>query len=73
LFRLVQAAARDALANEASQWMQSAFRAALPAFPEPAFDTWATCERLISHVRTAASQITADSPELAYLLAVAGI
>jgi hypothetical protein len=53
--------------------MQSAFRAALPAFPEPAFDTWATCERLISHVRTAASQITADSPELAYLLAVAGI
>jgi hypothetical protein len=51
--------------------MQSAFRAALPAFPEPAFDTWATCERLISS--TAASQITADSPELAYLLAVAGI
>src|SRR5262249_14150957 len=66
--RLVQATARDALANKASQWALSALRAAFAAFPAPAFDTWPACERLASHVRAMASQVTADSPELAWLL-----
>src|SRR5262249_4235530 len=66
--RLVQAAARDALANEASQWAQSALLAAFAAFTEPKFDTWPACERLASHVRAVASQVTADSPKLAWLL-----
>jgi hypothetical protein len=47
--RLVQAAARDALANEASQWAQSALLAAFAAFPEPKFDTWPACERLVNY------------------------
>ena len=70
--RLVQAAARDALANEVSQWAQSALLAARAAFPEPKFDTWPVCERLVSHVRAVTSQVTADSRELAWLLTAAG-
>ena len=70
--RLVQAAARDALANEASQWAQSALLAVVAAFPEPQFDTWPLCELFISHVRAVASQVTADSGELAWLLTAAG-
>jgi tetratricopeptide (TPR) repeat protein len=69
--RLVQAAARDALANEAAQWAQSAFLAAYAAFPEPRFDTWPLCERLISHVRAVASRVIADSRELFWLLSAA--
>jgi tetratricopeptide (TPR) repeat protein len=70
--RLVQAAARDALAGEASQWLQSALLAASAAFPEPTFDTWPTCERLVSHVRAVTSQVTADSVRLGWLLTAAG-
>ena len=42
------------------------------AFPEPEFDTWPVCERLVSHVRAVASQVTADSRALAWLLTAAG-
>jgi tetratricopeptide (TPR) repeat protein len=70
--RLVQAAARDALAGEAPQWAQGALRAASAAFPQPAFETWAACERLVSHVRMVVSHSAEDSRELYWLLLAAG-
>lgn len=72
LHRLVQAAARDALAGEAATWAQGALRAAAAAFPEPTFDTWPACERLILHVRAAAVQGTADRRDVAELFVNAG-
>ena len=73
IHRLVQAAARDAIeAAEAPLWLRSAVCAAKAAFPEPSYDTWSACERLISHVRAVASQATEESWELAMLLWLAG-
>ena len=72
IHRLVQAAARDGLADEASRWAQAALLAAFAVIPEPKFDTWQAWGRLISHVRVVASQVTADSCELALLLHKAG-
>jgi tetratricopeptide (TPR) repeat protein len=66
--RLVQAAARDALRNDAPQWAQGALAAAFAAYPQPEPATWAVCARLTPHARAVAGWITADSRELAWLL-----
>ncbi|QNT68850.1 tetratricopeptide repeat protein [Defluviicoccus vanus] len=66
--RLVQAATRDALATEAPTWAAAALRAVRVAFPQPEFNTWPVCERLVPHVRAVAAQVTTDNRELAWLL-----
>ncbi len=70
--RLVQAAARDALGEDAPAWLRSALRAVHSAFPVPEFRTWPLCERLVAHVRAVAAQVTEDSGELAWLLGTTG-
>jgi tetratricopeptide (TPR) repeat protein len=72
IHRLVQSAARDALAKEAPHWARSALLAAWAAFPEPEFNTWPACERLASHVRAVASHVATDSRELYWLVTAAG-
>ena len=70
--RLVQAAARDALGEDAPAWLRSALRAVHSAFPVPEFRTWPLCERLVAHVRAVAVQVAEDSGELAWLLGTTG-
>jgi tetratricopeptide (TPR) repeat protein len=70
--RLVQAAAWDALGDEARAWSNSALRAVRSAFPEPEFRTWPRCERLVAHVRAVAAHVTEDSGALAWLLGTTG-
>jgi tetratricopeptide (TPR) repeat protein len=70
--RLVQAAARDALAGDAPQWAHSALLAASAAFPEPDWDAWTAAERLVPHVRAVISEITDESQDLAMLLGTVG-
>ena len=71
MHRLVQAAARDALATEAPTWTDAALNALAAAFPVPEVKTWPVCERLVSHVRAVAAQVTTDSHALAWLLGTA--
>jgi len=48
--RLVQAVMRETLAEEQrQQWRQRAILLMEVAFPQVRFDTWATCERYLSH------------------------
>jgi tetratricopeptide (TPR) repeat protein len=72
--RLVLAAARHALGGPAPPWSRSALQTLASAFPAPEDPrTWPVCERLVSHARAVATQITEDSPALARLLGIAGI
>ena len=70
--RLVLAAARDALGEEAPVWSASALSSVHAAFPEPEFKTWPLCERLVPHVRAVAAHVTDDSGELVWLLVTMG-
>ena len=70
--RLVLAAARDALADAAPHWSNSALRTMVSAFPVPEPRTWPACERLVPHVRVVAAHMSEDSPALARLLGTAG-
>jgi tetratricopeptide (TPR) repeat protein len=73
IHRLVQAAARDALAAEAAAWANAALNALIAAFTVPESKTWPVCERLVSHVRAVASQVTTASHALAWLLGTAAL
>ncbi len=72
--RLVQAAARDALKDEAWIWAASAVAAANAAFPTPEYHAWPQCRRLVPHARAAAGHATDDVGwPLARLLGSVGI
>jgi tetratricopeptide (TPR) repeat protein len=72
--RIVQAAARDALAQDRENWAQRAVAVAFSAFPEPAQETWPLCARLVSHVRALHSHVPAEAAtrELGWLLGASG-
>jgi hypothetical protein len=72
--RIVQAAARDALAADKDDWAQRAVAIAFAAFPEPARKTWPQCARLVSHVRALHAHVPAQATtrELGWLLGAAG-
>nr|MDP9105588.1 tetratricopeptide repeat protein [Candidatus Eremiobacteraeota bacterium] len=53
--RLVQAAARDLLADGAAAWIRAAVDVVASAFPIVAFETWASCEELLPHARSVLS------------------
>ncbi len=71
--RLVQAAARDALALQRDEWALNAVSVAWEAFPDPQFDTWPVCERLVPHVRAVSTHVAIeDAPiELVWLVGTA--
>ena len=71
--RLVQAAARDALAGEVPAWAASAVSTANAAFPVVEFRNWPICERLLAHARAATGHASDElGAPLASLLSKAG-
>ncbi len=71
--RLVQAAARDALATQRHEWALNAVSVTVAAFPEPQFDTWPLCERLVAHVRAVSTHVSTETAphQLVWLLGTA--
>ncbi len=53
--RLVQAAARDGLGDDASAWSEAAVKAANAAFPDIEFKNWPVCARLLDHAHLVAT------------------
>ncbi len=62
LHRLVQIAARESRSDDASVWREGAVGVADAAFPEPEFDQWPQCERLLPHARVAIDALPSDTP-----------
>jgi tetratricopeptide (TPR) repeat protein len=67
--RLLQAAARDMVAETAPAWIRGAVEIVEAAFPSGEFDTWRLCADLLPHVRSVlvSSQRGEDTPATARL------
>ena len=63
MHRLVQLAGRDLL-QDAARWAEFAVAAALAVFPRAEFETWAQCERILSHARAALDALQKDAEPL---------
>ncbi len=68
IHRLVQEVLRDALTpKERQQWLDRAVNALNATFPNPEFQNWWRCARLVEQVQTIAAQKATETPELARL------
>jgi tetratricopeptide (TPR) repeat protein len=65
IHRLVQEVLRDEIESETRQdWLEQAIKAVNQVFPDPEFNHWSLCDRLLSHVIVLATFENLDSSEL---------
>ena len=54
----------DGLLQDAARWAELSVAAALAVFPRAEFETWAQCERILSHARAALDALQKDAEPL---------